>query len=163
MSVYFISDPHLGHKNIAGFRSFVSSCKDNTGQFLEHWRKTINKRDIVYMLGDVAFDKESLDLVGSLYGRKILIKGNHDDLVTTKQQAEVFEEIHGMVRYKKMWLTHCPIHPAEMRRCHINLHGHVHDATIPDDRYVNCCVDAIYPEYGSWFVSLDQIREKYFK
>ena len=40
-----------------------------------------------------------------------------------------------MVRYKKMWLTHCPIHPDEMRRCVGNLCGHIHDQDIMKKTY----------------------------
>jgi len=160
MSVYFISDPHLGHRNIAKFRSFVSSTEDNTAQFLDQWERHVHKRDVVYLLGDVAFDLESLDLLRGLRGRKILIKGNHDDMVPTSAQAEVFEEIHGMLKYKSMWLTHCPIHPVEMRERRGNVHGHVHEKTIPDERYVNACVDAVFPDTGSWFLPLDEVKRR---
>lgn len=171
--VFFISDPHLGHKNIAKFRSFVDSTEDNTAQFVDQWKKTIKKDHcVVYLLGDVAFSYETLDLLKDLKGRKILIKGNHDDYVTTKAQTEVFEEVYGLLKYKKTWLSHAPIHPAEMRGCIGNVHGHVHNATIMkskmfrgdcvDKRYFNACVDAVYPKYDSWFATLDQVKE-YFK
>lgn len=171
--VYFISDPHIGHRNIARYRPFVDSCEDNTAQFLDQWKKTIRKeKDIVYILGDAAFDYGSLQLFKDLRGRKILIKGNHDDYVKTEHQTEVFEEIYGMLKYKSFWLTHCPIHPEEMRNRRGNIHGHVHLETIMkkqngpfsfkpaiDKRYFNTCVDVVFPQYGSWFVTLDQIRE----
>lgn len=167
MSVYFIGDPHLGHKNIAKFRPWVRSTEENTKLFLSEWNRVITKRDDVYMMGDVAFNNESLELLKTLPGRKILIKGNHDDFVTSKAQADVFYEIHGMLKYKGMWLTHCPIHPDEMRNRKCNIHGHVHNATImkgwgpwrkPDPRYINTCVDVLWPQRGSFFISLDEIR-----
>ena len=167
MSVYFCGDPHLGHRNIAKFRPFVDSTEHNTALFLESWRKSIKKNDIVYFMGDAAFDKESLDLIGNLYARKILIKGNHDDMVSTVDQAAVFEEIHGMLKYKACWLTHCPIHPDEMRGRKCNIHGHVHNKSImkgwgpwkrPDRKYINTCVDVVYPKYGSMFLNLEQVK-----
>lgn len=168
MSVFFLSDPHLGHKNIHTFRDFVSSSEQNTQLIVTHWRQTVTKRDIVYCLGDVAFNQESLDLVGNLPGRKILIKGNHDDLLSTAAQSQVFEEIHGMLKYKKLWLSHAPIHPDELRGKG-NLHGHVHDATVmepkrflrkqkPDKRYLNCCVDYVWKNYGKVFLTLDEVK-----
>ena len=169
MSVFFISDPHLGHRNIAKFRHFVDSTQHNTELFVDDWSKTIRKNDVIYMLGDVAFDNDSLKLIGTLPGRKILIKGNHDDMVSTADQATVFQEIYGMLKYKGMWLTHCPIHPDEMRGRKCNIHGHVHSKTVmrrknifwkeEDPRYINACVDVVYPKYGSMFLSLDQIKE----
>ena len=171
MSVFFISDPHLGHRAIAKYRSFVRDTQHNTELFIDDWSKTIRKKDVIYMLGDVAFDDDSLKLIGTLPGRKILIKGNHDDMVSTADQAKVFSEIHGMLSYKKVWLTHCPIHPDEMRGRKLNIHGHVHSKTVmrrknifwkeEDPRYVNACVDVVYPKYGTMFLSLDQIKEMF--
>ena len=168
MSVYMIGDPHLGHKNIAKFRPFVTSSEDNSRLIKDDWTRRIGKNDVIYVLGDAAFDQDGLDLLGNLKGRKILVKGNHDDLVSTAAQSKVFEEIHGMLKYKGLWLTHCPIHPNEMRKRKGNVHGHVHLQSIKkrnlfgrkvlDKRYLNVCVDVIYPKYGSVLISLDQIR-----
>jgi calcineurin-like phosphoesterase family protein len=168
MSVYFCGDPHLGHRNIAKFRPFVDSTEHNTKLFVDSWRKTIKKNDIVYFMGDAAFDKESLDLIGNLHARKILIKGNHDDMVSSKDQAAVFEEIHGMLKYKGMWLVHAPLHPDEIRGRKGVVHGHVHNQSIMkktwygtkvlDKRYFNTCVDVIYPKTKSMFISLDDIK-----
>jgi calcineurin-like phosphoesterase family protein len=83
MSCYLIGDPHLSHKNIANFRTFVSSPEDNEKLFVDSWTNTIKKQDIVFVLGDVTFDKAGLDLLGNLKGRKILVKGNHDIEVST--------------------------------------------------------------------------------
>tara|TARA_R110000868_G_scaffold53164_1_gene167187 strand:+ start:1345 stop:1716 length:372 start_codon:yes stop_codon:yes gene_type:complete len=119
-------------------------------------------------MGDAAFDKESLDLIGNLRARKILIKGNHDDMVSSIDQAAVFEEIHGMLKYKGMWLVHAPLHPDEIRGRKGVVHGHVHNKSIMkktwygtkvlDKRYFNTCVDVIYPKTKSMFVSLDDIK-----
>lgn len=159
--IHFCADPHLGHRNIQKFRKFVTSSEDNTAQFLAEASKKLHKRSITYFLGDVAFDYDALGDIITLPGRKILIKGNHDDKVSTKAQAEVFEEIHGIFKYKKFWLTHAPLHPAELRG-KINLHGHVHNATIRrwwggiDSRYMNLCPDVT----GQYFISLDEVRAK---
>ena len=169
MSTWIIADPHLGHKNISRFRPFVLDSADNTLQFISSWRQTVSKRDYIIMLGDVAFDQESLDVIGNLPGRKVLIKGNHDDLVSTIAHTKVFEEIHGMIKYKGMWLTHCPIHPDEFRGKKGNVHGHVHTKSImkgkwfwkhKDPRYINACVDVIVPQYKRWFISLDEVKQR---
>jgi calcineurin-like phosphoesterase family protein len=167
MSVYFCSDLHLGHKNIALFREFIDSKQDNTDQIVKSWNETITKNDVVYCLGDIAFDTESLNILGNLKGRKILIKGNHDDMVSTKEQCEVFEEIYGMIKYKGLWLTHCPIHPCEMRGRRGNVHGHTHDFDIKknddpsgelDTRYLNCSVDSVWRKKKSVFYTLDYVK-----
>jgi calcineurin-like phosphoesterase family protein len=146
--------------------------EDNTDIFCKHWQKTIRKNDIVYVMGDAAFSDEALEVYKKLLGRKILIKGNHDDYVSTKLQAEVFDEIHGMLSYKKVWLTHCPIHPDEMRGRAGNVHGHVHSKSIKkktwygssydDPKYINTCVDHVYEKTKgrTIFTSLDEIKTK---
>lgn len=158
MSTYFTSDPHLGHKNIAVFRDYVEGPIHNTHIFMEDYYNTIRKRDLVFFLGDVAFDEESLLGLRKVWGRKILIKGNHDDHIPTKLQMEVFEEIHGMISYKGFWLTHCPIHPVELRGRTGNIHGHVHSNTLDDDRYLNVCVDNIKRINGNSLISLEEVR-----
>ena len=168
MSIFFIGDPHLDHKNIAKFRPFVNSTEHNTQLIEECWKKTIHKRGIVYVMGDGAFSEAALERIGNLPGKKILIKGNHDDYVSTKLQAEVFSESHGIIKYKGMWLSHAPIHPDELRG-KPNIHGHTHKYNITkrncfgfsvlDKRYLNTCVDVTYPKYGNVFVTLDQAKQ----
>ena len=160
--IHFCADPHLGHKNIQNFRSFVESSEDNTAQFLAESTKKLHKRSITYFLGDVAFDDASLALIDGLQGKKILVKGNHDDKVSSKAQVEVFDEIYGLFKYKKFWLSHAPIHPRELRG-KVNLHGHVHNCTVRrfgfiDRRYMNLCPDVT----GQYFTSLDEVRGKVY-
>lgn len=168
MSVYIIGDPHFGHNNIAKFRKFVSSPQDNVQRICDEWKATVRKKDVVYVMGDAAFDDVSLDIYSSLLGRKILIKGNHDDFVSTSAQLNVFEEIHGMLKYKGMWFTHAPIHPDELRGKN-NVHGHVHNysimkrawygAKVLDKRYLNTCPDFVYPTFGKFILSLDEVKD----
>lgn len=170
MSTLFVGDPHLGHKNIHKFRNHVISSQHNDDLFLEQWRTHVKKKDIVFVLGDVVFDYEALWKLEGLSGRKILIKGNHDNEIHTSSLLNVFEEVHSMVRYKKMWLTHCPIHPDELRKCPVNIHGHVHNFSVlapcgtkEDPRYINMCPEKIYPAYGKYFLSLEEIRDRVAK
>jgi calcineurin-like phosphoesterase family protein len=172
MSVKIIADPHLGHKNIAKFRYFVSSPEENTKFIIREWEKNVTKNDVVYCMGDMAFDLPSLELLGALKGRKILISGNHDDMVPLSEKVKVFEDIQGIIKYKGMWLSHAPIHPDELRG-KPNIHGHVHKHTImkknffgkrvPDARYFNACVDNVYPKTGNIFTTLEQARAYFNK
>lgn len=171
-NVYFISDIHFGHKNILKF----GRCPDGTNPWrsgndhvenmyniAENWIRTVTKRDIIWVLGDIAFDQEGFDLLKTLPGRKKMVRGNHDDHFTTQQWLEVFETVESMVKYKGFWLTHCPIHPSELwgKR---NIHGHIHqnlvkkeDGTV-DDRYVNVCVEHI----NETPISFEEIRSRFY-
>lgn len=147
--VYFISDLHLGHKNILNFSGNLrdGDCPiEHDHIIIAKWNSTVRKRDLVYVLGDVCMYKD-LSILDELGGRKILIRGNHD-VQTTSEYLKYFEEVHGITRYKEFWLSHCPIHPAELRGKK-NIHGHVHGSSIKnaygeyDERYINVCCEAI--------------------
>ena len=157
MSVYFCSDLHFGHKNIQKFRQFVRSQNHNEQFICEAWKNRVTKRDVVYVLGDAAFTMEAIDLFKDLPGRKFLIRGNHD-LCNTAAYLKVFAEVYGLFKYKEFWLSHAPIHPDELRG-RLNLHGHVHYQSIPDNRYLNCCVENLWEQFTSPLVELDQLRK----
>jgi len=148
-NVYFISDLHIGHKNILGFSGDLR-LGDTTEQhdaMLIHSIATVcsSKRDILYILGDVCFEIEKMEMLDKIPARKILVRGNHDCL-QLDVYAKYFEDVLGMVRYKGYWLTHSPIHPDELRG-RKNIHGHVHQNTVKlkddevDSRYINVCVE----------------------
>lgn len=139
--VYMIGDLHFGHKNIANYRKGFASEEHHREHLSAQWSSIVKKRDVVWVLGDAAFTSEGLASIRLLPGRKILVRGNHD-LLSTAEYLSVFEEVYGIIRYKKVWLSHAPIHPDELRGRR-NIHGHVHNATIQDARYVNVSAENI--------------------
>ena len=160
MSVLFTSGPHVGHVNISKFRSYVESTEENDELFFDQWNKNVNKRKIVYLLGDVMFDRKHMARFIALPGRKILVKGNHDNhKLKTADHFLMFDEIHGILKYKKFWLTHAPLHPDELRSS-MNIHGHTHNYSIKDNRYINISQDVIYPETKSIFVPLEELKRQ---
>lgn len=161
--VYFSSDWHLGHKNIHKFRCKKNGFpidfkdeKDHREWLFDQVSPILTKRDTVYLLGDIAFSVETLAELKKLPGRKVLVKGNHCLIKDNKLYNSVFDQIHGITKYKKVWLTHCPIHPEELRG-KVNLHGHVHYATLKDGRYFNCCIDNIYTNYNTCLMDFQSI------
>lgn len=151
--VYFLSDLHLGHKRILEFSGKLregNTADEHDSILITKWNSKVRKRDLVYVLGDVCMHKD-LSILDQLQGRKILIRGNHDTFSTT-EYLEHFEEVYGIMKYKRFWLSHAPIHPDELRGCY-NIHGHVHGNSISngygeyDKRYINVCceVNLCYP------------------
>ena len=142
MAVYMISDTHFGHSNMTKYRPFDSK-EEHDNFILENILKVVGKRDSLYILGDVCVHFDGWWCVGEI-ARRIeflhVVLGNHD--LERKNHPEMSQYlmrckgVYGMRRYKNAWLTHAPIHPAELRG-KINVHGHVHSATIEDERYVN--------------------------
>lgn len=143
--VFIISDLHIGHENIAKRRGF-ESAKEMDDLIIKNWNKVVNKNDKVFVLGDVSMeDKKVYPILESLKGQKTFILGNHckeqgpNDLIQ-------YGKVAGMLKYRGYWLTHCPIHPFELRGLK-NIHGHIHwnhvkrFGLFKDKRYINACVD----------------------
>lgn len=156
-NVWFCSDLHFGHKNIGNFRAkYIDSEEANRAKIKADWNKVVNKKDIVYVLGDACFTMNTVTDFETLPGKKILIHGNHD-LLDTQVYLKYFDSVYGLLKYKEFWLSHAPIHPAELRG-KVNLHGHVHYANIKDSNYFNCCCENLWDIFNCSLVSLSQIR-----
>ena len=161
--VYFISDLHFGHRRITEFVPGARSgahCIENMNNIIRNWNAVVHKRDTVWVLGDIAFTDHGFEMLGELAGTKKMIKGNHDNHFTTEQWLQHFDTVESLVSYKGYWLSHCPIHPAELRGKR-NIHGHVHTQSIlaPEDdswdrNYINVCCEAV----NETPVSFDDIK-----
>ena len=151
---YYISDLHLFCKNQtkSGTVNHDNRPFENIGvmhaTILEKWNKKITNGDTVYILGDISMRgkcDELIALVAQLKGKKVLIKGNHDDL-TDLRYKQLFAEICDYKelqdnfegRAYKLVLSHYPIlmwngqHKGVML-----LYGHTHNS-IEDTYYKEC-------------------------
>ena len=155
--VRFIADLHLGHVNMAVKRGFAS-VEEHDAYIIAQWNSVVAKRDVTYILGDVTMEKKApYALLDQLNGRKHVVMGNHDRRQDVAALLEHVDSVAGMVQYKGIMLTHCPIHPMELDyRFPRNIHGHIHDNQvmidaptapfeIPDDRYI--CVSCERVDY----------------
>lgn len=146
MTVRFISDLHFNHKNIAKYsgqdRGQVETMAEHDEWIIEQFNSVVNKNDLTWILGDVSFTRKGIELVKRLNGVKHLILGNHDTFAL-KHYLEVFNKVHGFLKYKGVWLSHAPIRDL---RDKINIHGHTHGNSILDLKWPNyrcVCVEAL--------------------
>ncbi len=153
--VRFIADLHLSHQNMAKRRGF-SSIEEHDEHIIAQWNSVVNKRDVTYILGDITMEKSSpYPLLDRLNGIKHIVLGNHDRRQDTKKLFDYAESIGGMLQYKGVFLTHCPIHSDELEYGIVkNIHGHIHDKVVmkmldgwevPDERYF--CVSCEQVDY----------------
>lgn len=156
-TVWFIGDIHAGHKNICKFRTQFTSEEEHYEFVKENYHKVVNKRDTVYMLGDMCFSHEALKEIKAWHGRKILICGNHDleRGITMQDLCNAYDAVYSLFKYKDFWLSHCPLHPNELRGKK-NIHGHVHFQSIPDSRYFNASLENI--NYTP--INVEEIRKR---
>lgn len=166
MTKWVISDLHLGHKNILKYSGALrggTTPEEHDEWIIDQINTVATKHDMLYLLGDVAFNLEHLKKLKKLRCKQlILAKGNHD-VNNYRHYTDYFAEMVGLMSHRgTFWLSHAPIHPQELRG-RFNIHGHVHQNSIlgedgfPDRRYINACVEMTYgvPQ------SLDLLFEKY--
>ena len=145
MKVLFTSDLHLGHKSIHKYRTYFSNADHHDTYVLLQLSK-LDKRTILYVLGDFLFDgphlEEYLSIISKMPCTIKVIPGNHDSksLYTQTIAKNIITELP-LFTYKGVWLSHCPIHPQEMRNRIGNIHGHLHNESIPDKKYFNVNLD----------------------
>lgn len=132
-TVRFIADLHFGHENMAKHRGFPDA-ETHDNFIVDTWNATVHKRDLTYILGDVTMEKANYAILDRLNGRKHVVLGNHDKLQHVRELLDHVDGVAGMVQYKGIFLTHCPIHPMEMDyRVRHNIHGHIHEKLVERD------------------------------
>lgn len=166
------SDLHLGHKNICKYRTQFSSADEHHEFIFENLATNVGKRDTLYLLGDVAFDKYWLEKIKNIKCQhKKLICGNHDtEHHSMRELCDAFDSVEALMSKHNVWFSHCPIHPQEMRNCVLNIHGHLHGKLVErlehdcfnnyefftDESYFNACVE--HTDYKP--ISFSEIMER---
>ena len=145
MQVLFTSDLHLGHKAIAKYRPIFDSSKSHD-EFILSMIEALSKRTILYVLGDFLFDgthfEDYLMRLSSYKCEIRVVPGNHDSKLLYNQTIAPNVKVElPLFNYKGFWVSHCPIHPHEMRNRHGNIHGHLHSEELPDPKYINVNLD----------------------
>lgn len=142
----YISDLHLGHRNILTYEpTRGGTCvKTHSEWLVEQWNSVVHPRDITWILGDICFDKEHLPYLDKMNGNKKMLWGNHDKFALSTYLKH-FQVVRGFMRDRGYWFSHAPIHPDSLRDG-INIHGHTHGRDVMregliDHRYVNVSVE----------------------
>lgn len=158
--IFFTADLHFGHANILKHmpeRPFAAEglIKEHDEWLLDLWKSTAEKKDDIYILGDLTFLKteDARRLLEKLPGRKHLVEGNHDGSI--RSYSNYFSSVHQILDIA-IKPTRCPFLGSTFRltMCHypmvtwnhkpygsIMLHGHCHgkldehNALSPDLRF----------------------------
>jgi calcineurin-like phosphoesterase family protein len=159
--VYLTADLHLGHSTITKYRKDFKTAEEHDEFWLQKIEK-LNKRDILIVFGDFIFDsdryEEQIERLRNVACRIKVIMGNHDSLKLYNEPKDSSIEIQlPLYTYKGFWVSHCPIHPQEMRNRKGNIHGHLHHNVVDDLMYYSVCPE----QHGYEFVTLDEVRKYY--
>ncbi|MCC8045375.1 MAG: metallophosphoesterase family protein [Clostridiales bacterium] len=131
----------------------------------QKWNKKVTNGDTVYVLGDIGRKGKNeglIALMATLKGRKVLIRGNHDDMSDYRLKqifAEVcdYKELSDSFEGKnyKLVLSHYPLLMWNgQRKGVILLYGHTH--TSQEDTYFQKCLSAFL--YDPKYIREDEKR-----
>lgn len=138
-----ISDLHFGHESMAIKRGFVNSIEHDQ-HIIDCWNSVVRKGDTVWILGDITMEKsQPYILLNQLKGFKKVILGNHDKPQHVSELLKYVNLVCGMFKLNGYMMSHAPIHSTELASYGMNIHGHVHENTIDDSRYINVSAEAI--------------------
>lgn len=141
--VFLTSDIHWDHEAMVIKHRKFQSLEDQRDLIIKNWNKTVHKRDLTIIAGDLTMEKANYDWLDLLNGRKIAVLGNHDLRQHVRALMNHVDSVCGAYDYKGYIITHIPIHKRELvgRFCG-NIHGHVHFDSIEDWMYYNVSIDA---------------------
>lgn len=151
-NIYLVSDLHIGHTNLItrGIRKQFKNCEEHDNAIKENWNKTVNKGDLIYILGDCCWNRQ-YELLNELNGQKIIIKGNHDtrDDLNRAKSNKIISNWHYykgfMHKDDYIFLCHFPMLSWDRAfHCSYMFYGHVH-GTLPysKGRSMDVSVDVI--------------------
>lgn len=127
--IHFISDTHFGHENILKFdnRPFCS-IEEHDNQIIENINDSLMSEDILWHLGDVAWNKDAWMNFQAKVRKDIsirYIRGNHDHRIAALENLCV--DAYFIKGDFPIWLSHYP-HLSWPNSYHGSFHlfGHVH-------------------------------------
>lgn len=151
MKTKFWADLHLDHPNAYKFRPWFKSMKEHDEYMADTLAEAVGPRTVIKLLGDVTVGRKGLETIKKIFSDKqcksLLVMGNHDAErhgIKARDLIEVYDDIQSLYSQGKgknaFWLSHAPIHDSELRGKR-NIHGHLHQAVIRDERYINVSID----------------------
>ena len=112
-AVYFTADWHLGHNNIIKFdnRPF-HDIQEMEKSIIKRFNAVVPKYGITYILGDVGKIDNLSNVLNSLNGTKILVRGNHDKKMQGMMNAGfdvVIDTASIQISKQIVTMSHCPL------------------------------------------------------
>lgn len=95
MSIFLISDLHIGHKFVSGLRGF-KSADDHDAVIFHALSEALGPRDDLWILGDLSAshhgEAKALSMLKELPGKKHLVCGNHDRVSAIHRDGWKYQE-----------------------------------------------------------------------
>ncbi|WP_332715902.1 metallophosphoesterase family protein [Pelagibacterium mangrovi] len=151
---YFVSDTHFGHDSAIGFgkrknvdgRLFADANEMNAAM-VAAWNDAVPPDALVVHLGDFAMRMSKiaqLKLFNKLHGRKILVRGNHDQRADRLPWIDIHDI--AILEHAGQRIVCCHYPMREWPGYHtgaIHLFGHTHAKLLSSNRSLDVGVDEI--------------------
>jgi calcineurin-like phosphoesterase family protein len=184
--IFFTADTHFFHTNI------IKHCPDrpypemnvekiHDEWLIDLWNSTIEKKDIVYIVGDFAFGNKIMvtKLLGKLRGQKHLILGNHDassskltnyfESMTQIKDLSFKESVYPFLKKDfDLALCHYPLVSWNRKNygacmVHGHCHGRVDEYNVKTgDLRVDVGIDGKLARECGGFISLEKLYEYFW-
>lgn len=139
--IYFTADLHLGHENIIKMtgRPFCS-VEEMDSVLIDNWNRKVKGNDTVFIAGDLIYKSQNpCRYLDALKGKKVLIRGNHDDGWLKDARAnDYFDRIEMLIEQsmtgKMITLCHYPMlewrgsRKVGSSKLGYLIHGHIHNS-----------------------------------
>lgn len=160
---FVVADTHWGHESVCQFSTKHGdklrpwdSADEMDEMMVQLWNETVRPKDKVIHLGDVAMRKQHVSTMSRLNGKKVLVKGNHDDFDLATYTPH-FYDIMGCLSLDRFILTHIPVSDHQKYRYRGNIHGHLHSESLPDPWYQCVSVEQI----GFKPILFEEVKARY--
>lgn len=178
---FFIGDTHFGHRNIINYSAKYrlredgkpfETIEEHDEELVRRWNSVVGVKDKIFHVGDYCFGARNVDIASRLNGIKYLVAGNHDHY-GTDAYLRYFKKVLGAVQFESCIITHIPVHPEQLNRFWMNIHGHLHHHVVKKVAHVikrktiqtdDGCMDCDYieavetPDWRYFNVSCEQIN-----
>ena len=152
---FFTSDLHFqdDRLNLYARDLMFKTSKEVDEHIIEIWNKTIDKNDLVILIGDISMTKDGLKNLDKLNGEKWLIKGNYDisvenggtakyeisDEILSKYFTKVVDDLILKIGNEMVYINHFP---TNAKSEYFNIVGHIHGTWKVQRNMINVGVDA---------------------
>jgi len=145
MRKWLTADQHFGHANMIPYENRpFADVEEMDAYMIKQWNSVVNKKDIVYHLGDFSFynQERTAEILSELKGRKWLILGNHDRSNVQWHLDAGFEKVYDttIIIQEFAILSHKPVYLRKIGPF-INIHGHLHSTSMNHENYFNVGVE----------------------
>lgn len=145
---FLCADTHFTHSGITKYfrpdgvtkQRPWNDPKEMDAALVDNWNRAVGPKDTVVIIGDMCINRSAIPVIGRCNGKKILVKGNHDNF-NLSDYAPYIDDIHAALRIETFMLTHIPIHTSCVTRWTGNIHGHLHEQSV---------MRPIYGPSGTW-------------